>query len=97
LAILIGIMFGVRYIISSDELTIKICHITHRKIPVDRILSIKRSFDPTSSPANALKRLSIKYKEGEILISPSNERSFIEHLLEINSNIKLINLGSDYG
>ena len=93
LIFLIGLMLGVKYLINSNQLIIKICHITHRKISIAKILSIKRSFNPKSSPANSLKRLSIRFTGGEVLVSPTNEQNFIEHLLKLNPKIELIDLG----
>ncbi len=60
-------------------------------IDIARIKTIKRSYNPLSSPAASLKRLEIKfYNKGRVetaLISPVREREFIEKLKAINPNL----------
>lgn len=92
LAFILGVMLGVRYIFESNQLTIKIGPFTERNIPIDDILTLERSYNPVSSPANSLKRLMIKYKNGVVLISPAREKDFLRHLKKLNPTIKLLNL-----
>ncbi len=88
LVFLLIVMLGMRYIIKSKELIIKIGPIIERKIPIQDILSLHRSYNLISSPASSLKRLKVKYKKGEVLISPTNEKEFIGFLKSINPTIK---------
>ncbi|MFI3319732.1 MAG: PH domain-containing protein, partial [Rikenellaceae bacterium] len=62
-------------------------------IDIARIKTIKRSYNPLSSPAASLKRLEIRfYNKGRIetaLISPVRETEFLEKLKEINPYIEI--------
>lgn len=57
------------------------------------IATIKRSYNPLSSPAASLKRLEVKFhNKGRIetvFISPVREGEFIEKLKNINPNIEV--------
>jgi hypothetical protein len=81
-------MLGTRYIIDGSELIIKIGPITERKISIEKIKTISRSYNIISSPANSLKRLKIDYASGVVLISPYKEKQFIELLKSINSEVQ---------
>ena len=58
---------------------------------ITNIISVERSYNPLSSPAASLKRLSIslggKAKFPYMLISPVREKEFIEELKILNPNI----------
>jgi hypothetical protein len=95
LALIGGVMFGIRYIVSARELIIKIGPITERSIPVDDIWTLERSYNPSSSPANALRRLRIVYRQGVVLISPAHEKDFLKYLTSINPKVKLLNLTTE--
>ena len=89
LLFVIFILCGMRYIISGEKLLIKLWFIPCGSKDIKDIVSVKRSYNPLSSPAASLKRLSINYKSGSIsyLISPVREDEFIESLKVINPNI----------
>ena len=57
------------------------------------IVSVKRSYNPLSSPAASLKRLRISFKKRAkypyMLISPVREREFIEALKAVNPDIRV--------
>lgn len=62
-------------------------------IDINQIKSIEKSNSILSSPAASRKRISIKYgKYDDILVSPKNQEDFIQELLKINPDIKLIDL-----
>jgi hypothetical protein len=63
LALIGGVMFGIRYIVSARELIIKIGPITERRIPVDDIWTLEWSNNPLSSLASVLRKLRIVYRE----------------------------------
>ena len=89
----IGILwFGTRYIIIDDTLHIKIGPISERKIKIEHILSLERSYSVLSSPANALKRLEVNYRGGMVLISPKREGEFLKLLKSINPGIEFLKL-----
>lgn len=82
---------GMRYIISGDKLFVKIGNIPCGSVKITNIISVERSYNPLSSPAASLKRLSIslggKAKFPYMLISPVREKEFIEELKILNPNI----------
>lgn len=81
-----------RYIISGEELLIKIFFIPCGKVNIAKITSVERSYNPISSAAASLKRLQINYNNGRfLLISPIDEPIFIEELKKINPTI-IINI-----
>lgn len=81
------IWFGIRYLIRDNFLEIKIGPINLIRIKIDEIDSIQRSFNPLSSPAASLKRLSIQFSGGEVLISPKHEEKFLQKLKSLNPEI----------
>ncbi|MFY0654508.1 MAG: PH domain-containing protein [Cyclobacteriaceae bacterium] len=91
-ALMLVIMLGIRYSIVFKELIVKIGPFTERVIPANSIWSLERSYNLNSAPANALKRLKVTYKDGEVLISPSREKDFIEEIKRLNPKVKLLNL-----
>jgi len=84
------VWFGTGYFISEDYLIIKIGPVTHSRIMISSIRSLSRSNSILSSPANSLKRLSIKYdQKREVLISPNNEVDFISAITNENPKISV--------
>lgn len=85
------IFMGIRYTISDNTLSVKVFYIPAGKEKISDIKSIKRSYNPLSSPAASLKRLRIDYGANKLymLISPANEKKFIDELKQINPNIKV--------
>ncbi|MCF8460572.1 MAG: PH domain-containing protein [Flavobacteriales bacterium] len=81
------LLFGMRYEISEQFLIIKIGPISYGKIKLEDITSVERSYNPLSSPASSIKRLYIKAKGKDVLISPSNEKEFVRLLQTRNPNI----------
>ena len=82
------LVFGaMRYKISMGQLHVNF----FGNICISDIISIKRSYNPLSSPAGSLKRLRIEFEKGGksswILISPAREQEFIEVLKTINPEI----------
>ena len=94
LIIFIGIIwFGTRYIIIGDKLIIKCGFIRIANIKIHDISAIRRTYNPLGSPAISLKRISIRLKHKSnfpvILISPKNEKQFLDLLVGQNPNIEL--------
>ncbi len=79
--------FGIGYAIKDNQLLIKLGPITVYRVNVMDIEAVSRSFIPLSSPAASLKRIYIKSRNGNVLISPINELEFIETLQSINPKI----------
>lgn len=86
----ISIFFGIRYVISRNKLHIKMCWIIpFWSVSVADITSVKRSYNPLSSPAASLKRLLVCSKQGDKLISPVREQEFCDVLIKINPDISI--------
>ena len=89
--IIVFLFGGMRYIISGDTLYLKIWNIPSGSVRISSIISIKRSYNPLSSPASSLKRLRLDLRRREkypfMLISPVREAEFIEELKAINPDI----------
>ena len=82
------LLAGIRYIISDKKLYIRIWFIPLASIQIAEITSIKRSYNPLSSPAASLKRIAVyKMNVLQILISPDREDEFIDMLKTINPHI----------
>jgi hypothetical protein len=79
---------GMRYIISGEKLCVKCGLVPGGSKKIKDIVSIKRSYNPLSSPAASFKRLSIHFKKGMFwLVSPVREKEFIEALKVVNPDI----------
>lgn len=89
--LLIFLFTGIRYIISGSKFIIKIWFIHILSFDIADIHSVRRSYNPISSPAASLRRLRIslnkKAKYPYVLISPDREQQFIEELKAINPDI----------
>lgn len=87
----IFIFGGIRYVISGEKLYLKMWFISIGSRDIKDIVSVKRSYNPLSSPAGSLKRLSIHFKSGSIpwLISPVREKEFVEALKAIDPEINV--------
>lgn len=90
LLFILFIFTGIHYIISGNKILLKMWFIPMGSINILEISSLKRSYNPLSSPACSLKRLAA-YRYGNLyaLLSPVREQEFIEELKAINPHIKL--------
>ena len=68
------------YILDDDALRIRSGLLVNKKIPYQDIESICETKDPSASVGLSLDRISIRYTEGEVLISPKNKQAFIRLL-----------------
>jgi hypothetical protein len=80
--------FTTHYLLNDTHLIIRYGPFK-KKIPLDRITSVKKTSNPLSSPALSLKRLEISYNTYDmVLISPKNRDEFITLLSDRCINIK---------
>ena len=87
---IIFLFTGIRYIISGERLYLKIWFIPMGSTNIADMMSVKRSYNPLSSPAASLKRLRINFRSGICwLISPAGEKRFIEELKAVNPDIEI--------
>ena len=93
LVFVIFLLSGIRYIITSNKLFVKILWIIPRwSVNISNIISVKRSYNFLASPAASIKRLLLYATTEEakfpvILISPVREQEFIEKLKAVNPYI----------
>lgn len=78
--------------VNEKELIIKVSFYTERRISINKIWTIERSYATISSPASSLKRLKVVYSDREILVSPTKEKEFLGVLKVVNPKIKILNL-----
>jgi hypothetical protein len=86
----VGIFARTSYTVNDSNLVVS-CGMLRWIVPVTSIVSVSPTDDPSSAPALSLDRLLIKYEVGgemrEILISPADQRGFIETLRAANAAI----------
>jgi hypothetical protein len=87
--LLIWIWFTTYYVIQENSLIVRSAFI-HKIIPIHDIKSIRKTFNPLSSPALSLNRLEIQYGTyNRVLISPENREQFLEELVKLNPSIRI--------
>jgi uncharacterized membrane protein YdbT with pleckstrin-like domain len=80
--ILIWMWFTTYYVLDNKELVIR-SGPYKKRISLEKIISVKKTLNPLSSPALSLKRIEITYeKYGMALISPKDRDQFIKMLKE---------------
>lgn len=89
LLLILTIFFGTGYLIKDDRLQVRIGPVTVANVAISEIWLAERSRSLQSAPANSLRRLRLKYKQGEVVISPEREAEFLDTLHRINPNIRL--------
>ncbi len=89
IGLVLFLLFSMRYAIDEKYLHIKVGPKTYQQIAIDDIQRVERSYNPLSSPAASLKRLYIKAKGRDALISPVREEEFIRLLKARNPNIEV--------
>ncbi|MFR9603749.1 MAG: PH domain-containing protein [Rikenellaceae bacterium] len=91
--ICLSLFFTIDYTIAEKSLIIRAFGFKMGSIDITRIKTIRRSYNPLSSPAASLNRLEIKfYSKGRVqtaLISPVREEEFLKRLKEINPDIEM--------
>ncbi len=89
LLLFVLILFGIRYEITQTELRIKLGPLRMGTIKLNDIKSIKRSYNPLSSPAASLKRLVVNAPRFNALISPANEEEFLRLIKKRNPSVEI--------
>ena len=88
---------GISYVIKDDELGVK-STISWRWYPIENIKEVRKVKNILAAPAMSFTRIAIKFERGTtnnavpLEISPKDRDKFIQDLLTINPNIKVINL-----
>lgn len=89
IGVVLAMLFLIRYEVDETHLRVRLGPIPFGSIKLSEIVLVERSYNPLSSPASSLKRLSIETKTKSILISPANEEEFIRLLKARNPKIKV--------
>ena len=86
---------GIAYVIKDDELGVK-STVSWRWYPIENINEVRKVKSILAAPAMSFTRIAIKFKRGTaktavpLEISPKDRDKFIQDLLKINPNIKVI-------
>ena len=87
---IILLLCGLGYTISGNKLSFKIFWVIPlRSVDIKDIFSVKRSYNPISSPSASLKRLKIEGFGFPIFISPVREQEFLDTLKICNPKIDI--------
>ena len=89
LSIEVAFIYGVRYIINNNTLTISYCGFKSYTININEIKKISYTDDVLSAPAESADRLEIIYNDRSVMVSPKDKESFINQLLDINNGIEI--------
>ena len=90
------VWFGTGYVLSEDELTVKIGPFVHSRLPMADIRYITRTDSWMASPANSLRRWRIAYgRWDEVIISPEREEAFFAFIRQRCPQVD-IHLEKDY-
>ena len=84
-----SVWFRTGYFVADQKIIVKIGPIIHCRIDIDKITDISKTNSWLSAPANSLNRLAIKsYDKMLVMVSPKDQKLFIETLKSINPCIK---------
>jgi hypothetical protein len=89
MALVVGMLFSMNYVITESSLFVRLGFIKLSEIKIADIQIVERSYNPLSSPAASLKRLYVKGKGKDTLISPNDEQEFIRILKSRNPKISV--------
>lgn len=89
MALVVGMLFSMNYVITHNSLFVRLGPIKLSEIKIAEIEKIERTYNPLSSPAASLKRLYIKEKGKDTIISPVDENEFIRILKSRNPKISV--------
>lgn len=82
IALYLGVVFPMRYGIGEGYLTIR-CGLFRQRIDLDKIVEVRPTRNPLSSPALSLDRLQVRYGDGffkSVMISPATRGQFLDDL-----------------
>lgn len=92
LALVVSVMFSIRYEISGDKLRVVCCWIFIETFDIHKITSVKPTRTILSSPAASLDRIEVRAGRRSVVISPRSKHQFVKQLLDINPSIDVIGL-----
>lgn len=89
IVIVLALLFSMRYLITESHLEIWLGPFKLWSVKISEITTIKRSYNPLSSPAASFKRLMITSNKMNALISPHDEKEFLRVLKKRNPKIEI--------
>lgn len=92
LALVVSVVFSIRYEISGDKLRVVCCWIFIETFDIHKITSVKPTRTILSSPAASLDRIEVRAGRRSVVISPRSKHQFVKQLLDINPSIDVIGL-----
>lgn len=88
--IILFLISSIRYEIDGTTLIVWMCPFVRQKVDIMKIRRIRKTHSILSAPAPSLDRIALELDRfDEIIISPKEKWSFIEHLLQINHDIEV--------
>lgn len=80
-----AVLFGIRYIVENDTLTVKVAGIRSGRYDLKTLQSVRKTNTFISGPAASTDRIRMDFcKRKSAVISPADRESFIELLKKIN-------------
>lgn len=80
-----GVLFGIRYVLENETLTVSVCGIRHGRYDLKKMTSVKKTRTLISSPASSPDRLQLNFEKRKyVVISPEDSEKFISILRKIN-------------
>lgn len=89
LALVVSVVFSIRYEISGDKLRVVCCWIFIETFDIHKITSVKPTRTILSSPAASLDRIEVRAGRRSVVISPRDKQAFVGHLLAVNPAISV--------
>ena len=89
-AFFLNLTFKNHTTISDEDLITVHMGVFKSCIPCSEIISIKRTRSPLASMSMSFKRLDIKYKRGQVLMSVKDELTFLNELVKRNPRIQIL-------
>lgn len=83
---------GFRYTIDGTKLTVTMLYVVKNTYDIGEIVEVKSTNTILSSPAASMDRLAISFKgrRSPLVISPKNKHAFVEDLVSINPDIRVL-------
>ena len=90
LALVFHILLTTTYTIQGDRLEIRSSFVRKADINIADIISIQETNDTKSAPANSMDRIRVVSTRQIILVAPKQKEAFINALININGDIKIL-------
>ncbi|BDC99571.1 PH domain-containing protein [Persicobacter psychrovividus] len=84
------VLLSTKYWLDEQQLIVTCGILMRKEISIDKIQSIKKTYNMMSSPACSFDRIEVKYGKYEgVIISPKNRKAFIDEILRVNPKVEV--------